>query len=90
MAKRKLDPTLGKRLNMRLAWPDYTLLLELRLALRLASDSATLRELIRTAHVQHKREIAAARKAPLYKERLQELSDGARQVDLFGGKKNER
>lgn len=73
----------GRRLALRLSWPDYQMLLELRLALHLDSDSAAVRSLIRLNHSHYKREIAKARKDPIFTERLEDLTNEARQLGLF-------
>lgn len=71
----------GKTVNVRLSWQDYQRLLELRLAMHLASDSATVRALIRLNHTERKSAIAAlARRDPAFVERYEELQQAARQL----------
>jgi len=73
----------AKRLSMRIEWVDYQRLLELRVLMRADSDSHALRSLIGMCWKDRKTQLAKARKDAGYRERLQELTDEARQLTLL-------
>lgn len=74
-----------RRLTVRISEENYRQLCELRLALHLPSDSATIRALIALHHRHADPAMRRARRDPGHRERVDALVSG-RQIEMWGGR----
>lgn len=73
--------TRSRKITIRITPEDYEQLAELRLALRLGTDSDALRSLIRLSHRHFRRAITRARREEGHTDRVAALRD-RRQIEM--------
>ena len=88
LCERKIEQAmkpLSHRLAIRVSDTDYLKLCELRLALHLPSESATIRALIRLHHKHASGAVHRARRDPHHQDRVQALMNH-RQLEMWEGR----
>jgi hypothetical protein len=88
LCERKIEQAmkpLSHRLAIRVSDTDYFKLCELRLALHLPSDAATIRALVRLHHSHATDALRRARRDPHHQERIRALANH-RQLEMWEGR----